>query len=430
MNCCNNTNYVYPQMDLIRWETQCSSYMADADNYYTKYEVDNKLSEKLDASAYTPCDLSGYATEQWVENQGFLTEHQPLKTINGESLVGQGNITISGGDVDLSDYYNKQEVDSLINTITSRLIQNVTNLQQQINSIIANVSGCCAESGETQYRWITMTGSNDYWCDGTTKKTLEKQQSSNDGLNWVDTGTIRSGSTVLEYECAECGYDIDLGVKIIKSDNTSIEIDCSDLESVQCGGQTVIRLKKEHILSGVTNASDIKEVVVGSCVDQIHYDCFSGCTNLQKVVIPTTFISNAEQNCKEINVGALSFTAIRTVGLQGSGADVEWNDNMTMIAGQMFVGCTALTSVELNENFNYFQKDVFSGCTNLQSITIHSNELPVLNPTPIGQNDGLSNIGNNTFVIYVPSDMVDTYKNSTNQYKNWSKYASHIQPIQ
>ena len=101
-----------------------------------------------------------------------------------------------------------------------------------------------------------------------------------------------------------------------------------------------------------------------------------------------------------------------------------------MIAGQMFVGCTALTSVELNENFNYFQKDVFSGCTNLQSITIHSNELPVLNPTPIGQNDGLSNIGNNTFVIYVPSDMVDTYKNSTNQYKNWSKYASHIQPIQ
>lgn len=44
--------------------------------------------------------LDGYATEQWVGEQGYLTEHQPLKTINGETIVGDGNITIeSGGDV-------------------------------------------------------------------------------------------------------------------------------------------------------------------------------------------------------------------------------------------------------------------------------------------------------------------------------------------
>ena len=44
--------------------------------------------------------LEGYATEEWVGEQGYLTEHQPLKTINGETIVGDGNITIeSGGDV-------------------------------------------------------------------------------------------------------------------------------------------------------------------------------------------------------------------------------------------------------------------------------------------------------------------------------------------
>lgn len=41
--------------------------------------------------------LSGYATESWVEGKGYLTEHQTLKTINSESLVGTGNIDITSG---------------------------------------------------------------------------------------------------------------------------------------------------------------------------------------------------------------------------------------------------------------------------------------------------------------------------------------------
>ena len=36
-------------------------------------------------------------TSQLTNNSGYLTEHQSLKTINGESIVGTGNITISGG---------------------------------------------------------------------------------------------------------------------------------------------------------------------------------------------------------------------------------------------------------------------------------------------------------------------------------------------
>ena len=37
-----------------------------------------------------------------------------LKTINGQNLVGEGDIVIQGGNVDLSDYYTKQEVDDKI----------------------------------------------------------------------------------------------------------------------------------------------------------------------------------------------------------------------------------------------------------------------------------------------------------------------------
>ncbi len=46
--------------------------------------------------------LDGYATQTWVQEQGFVTQ---LKTINGNSLIGTGDIQISqSGSVDLSGY--------------------------------------------------------------------------------------------------------------------------------------------------------------------------------------------------------------------------------------------------------------------------------------------------------------------------------------
>lgn len=74
----------------------------DLSNYYTKAQVDAKIP-----------DITGLASQTWVENKGYLTEHQSLKTINGESIVGTGNITISGGSsIDLSNYYTKTEIDN------------------------------------------------------------------------------------------------------------------------------------------------------------------------------------------------------------------------------------------------------------------------------------------------------------------------------
>ena len=74
----------------------------DLSNYYTKAQVDAKIP-----------DITGLASQTWVENKGYLTEHQSLKTINGQSIVGTGNITISGGSsIDLSNYYTKEQIDA------------------------------------------------------------------------------------------------------------------------------------------------------------------------------------------------------------------------------------------------------------------------------------------------------------------------------
>ena len=117
------------------------------ENYsYSKQEVDSKLAEKADKTDIPSLtgyatelwvdgkltgyakktdipSLTGYATELWVQNQGYLTEHQPLKTINGQSIVGEGNIEIEGGgvtieqvdaeiDSKLTGYATKEELNS------------------------------------------------------------------------------------------------------------------------------------------------------------------------------------------------------------------------------------------------------------------------------------------------------------------------------
>lgn len=103
-----------PQVDLRGYATE--QYVDDAvaaidipktdlSNYYTKKETDSAIAAakpNLDGYALktdipTVPDVSEFITMEDVEDKGYLTEHQQLKTINGESIVGSGNIAIEGG---------------------------------------------------------------------------------------------------------------------------------------------------------------------------------------------------------------------------------------------------------------------------------------------------------------------------------------------
>ena len=59
----------------------------DKDTIYDDTELRNKVSA-----------LEG------IDHSQYLTEHQPLKTINGESIVGDGNIVIEGGEGGTGSY--------------------------------------------------------------------------------------------------------------------------------------------------------------------------------------------------------------------------------------------------------------------------------------------------------------------------------------
>lgn len=380
----------------------CVPVVAPADQYYTKYQTDKKIEEAISGitgttgccitpeeveSAITSAmtivegeipSLDGYATEQWVldkhyitgvdlsdyalkseipvvptsntaftNDAGYLTEHQPIKTINGQSLIGTGDIEIgTGGTIDLSNYYTTAQTVSLVESAVTRvegeipslsgyateqwvedkhyitgvdlsdyvtydslpdlgelatkewvinknyatnseLIQYITNLQQQIDSLKQQISGCCGDTGETLTRWITMTGENDYTCSGTTKMSKEKEQQSTDGINWTDTGNYRTGSTVLEVNSVACGYG-----------------DCEYCCEAKLSGDSTVYTPSTWVkyYNGVlnrattnqgffeTNDATITHMTFNECVKKVESNAFyiAGFTAVEYIDIPAT----------------------------------------------------------------------------------------------------------------------------------------------
>lgn len=151
-SCCNAHNFLTISGECKTHDDACSCehMLLEISNLHTddgilQEEIDDLsglVETKLDSSAYTPTDLSdyytkeevdalipevpslsGYATEQWVNSQGFIKTVEPLKTINGESLIGEGNIVISGGSGTSIDAYTKAESDARFQPIGNYLTE-------------------------------------------------------------------------------------------------------------------------------------------------------------------------------------------------------------------------------------------------------------------------------------------------------------------
>ena len=74
--------------------------------------------------------LDGYATEQWVEGKGYLTEHQDIsgkldKTEAASTYQPKGNYLTEETDpiwtAEKVNYYTKTEVDAIIGNINNAL---------------------------------------------------------------------------------------------------------------------------------------------------------------------------------------------------------------------------------------------------------------------------------------------------------------------
>ena len=91
----------------------------------------------------------------------------------------------------------------------------------------------------------------------------------------------------------------------------------------------------------------------------------------------------------------------------------------------MFYGCSSLKKLDLSSfdtNKLRVTSYMFTGCTSLTKLIINNP-----NVFKISATDALSSssISNGTGYVYVPDNLVETYKSAT----NWSAYADQIKPI-
>lgn len=528
---CNNCEDIYPQSDMTRWESCPSSIIADADDYYTKHQVD-ELIEGASGCCITPEEVDekisaatdGMATEQWVEDQGYLKETDLSAYAKSSAVTQEISSAVSGKadtsyvndelakkldataytPTDLSNYYTKSETSgkteianalsnkqdqltagsgiSIVNNVisatggsepitidptlssgssnpvansaitnalddkldvtaytpvdlsayatkqwvlnnnyvtNSTLIQYIANLQNQITSLEAAISGCCSSSGTVETRWVTMTGASDYVCSGTTKMSKEQEEQSTDGgVTWTPTGNYRTGSTVLEYNSTDCGYIVPMKFKgVLSSYGGNVNIPCDS-------STTLTR-------SEVYNSKHYKSIEIGNCITTIGDMTFINQIWLDKIIIPS-------------NITTIESEAFADAGNRSSGLTLTFNEGLITIGDNAFFGCRNYSALTIPNSvktigtyaFEFNEASIItigSGVTSIgdyafartPSSSAITTSITVLATTP----PTISSNGNIFYgiecPIYVPAESVNAYKTAN----GWSQYSSRIQAI-
>ena len=106
----------------------------NTDNFATKDELTavETVANNADAKADAATSRVESVETTLGNKQDTLVSGTNIKTINGNSILGEGNLVIEGGGIDLSNYYNKTEVDTKLDTKQNTLVSG-TNIKT-INS--------------------------------------------------------------------------------------------------------------------------------------------------------------------------------------------------------------------------------------------------------------------------------------------------------
>ena len=151
-----------------------------------------------------------------------------------------------------------------------------------------------------------------------------------------------------------------------------------------------------------SNCTSLTTINLPECTT-LGYQAFMNCTNLTTVNLP---------ECTRIKEDTfINCTNLVTVDLP----------KCTTIESNAFANCTSLTTIDLPECTS-IGNTAFAGCTNLTTIILSNNQVVTLGNINAFNN---SPIVYGTGYVYVPDNLVNSYKTAT----NWSTYANQIKPL-
>lgn len=169
--------------------------------------------------------------------------------------------------------------------------------------------------------------------------------------------------------------------------------ECHELTTVDLSNNLKVRIGDEMFYT----CSKLSKIVLPNNILEIGESAFYGCSSLKNIDIP--------DKVTEIGYSAFSFcSSLRSVTFE-KGSQLKY-----MVEG-VFCDCEALTSIEIPASVEMI--DMYY-CINLANIYCYPSIPPILNDFRC-----------KNFVLYVPSQSLEAYKNSS-----WSEYYSSIKTIQ
>ena len=168
-------------------------------------------------------------------------------------------------------------------------------------------------------------------------------------------------------------------------------------------------------------------VVISNSVTSIGTNVFLGCYSLLNVAIPngvTSIGDGAFQNCyaltsvvipnSVLSIGNYAFSSCYSL------ASVVIPNSVTSIGDNAFRDCRSLASVVIPDSVTSIGDSAFRDCRSIKTYVFER----TADVTAIGGTNTFLNINTST-KIYVPDDLVATYKLAA----NWTTYANYIYPI-
>lgn len=158
-------------------------------------DVPTRLSQLVNDCGFITGESIPTKTSQLDNDSGFLTEHQKIKTINGESIVGEGNVEIKSGGSSVT-------VDSALSDSSTNPVQNkaVTSKINELETSIDNITdkvyneSFVIETGE----YTKVDDSSGNYAIVTDKDTINKCiDSSNENPGHVSVSVVIDDGTVL-----------------------------------------------------------------------------------------------------------------------------------------------------------------------------------------------------------------------------------------
>ena len=383
----------------------------DLTKYYTKVESDGKYATKEEIPS-----LNGYATEQWVTDKGYLTSHQSLtdyakkaelKTVNGHSLIGSGDIQIEvGSSVDLSNYYTKTDSDgkyalktdipslngyateqwvtdkgyltqhqSLENYYTKSEVDNKGYLTQH-NPIDQEFSTTSENAVSNKLITIRLNeiervleelkkssgGTTPPTPPSPTTYTLTITSSASDGASITPTYTVKSGETSSSTTATTLTFNSGTTVEVTPSKIDGYTTPNAQTVTMDSDKQMTFTYQKETVVEPTTTVVNLKYKTTVANQNVILMSCYN--KSIKKftvdgidVTLPTT------------NGEPLSYF-IPSSGEHVATYEVENGKEQDAFNAPLFSSCKELTSIDIPSGVTTISLNTFSYCESLTSVTI------------------------------------------------------------